>query len=527
MNERLARSERGVLLALLAGACALRVWGLTYGLPHPQARPDEDILLGLLFGFDGGDPNPRWFIYPTFFLYLLYGYVKIVVVAGHALGLASWPMGLADLARVDPASLSLIARSFSVVVGTVNVAAVFALGRAVWNVRAGLIAAFILAVAFLPVRESHTFKPDAALALFNTVALLACARLERLGSVRAAVVAGLACGLAIGIKWGVPMLVPLVLSAVRPGWLGARRRLLAGTTVAIVTAVCTSPYMVLDWRNFMGWVAYSRMVLQYGGVVGGGFRYHAEQSMVLAHGWPFTLFAAGALVWNARRLLPLTGFIVASVVQLGLAAITYTRYATPILPAIYVVVAVAVERLTARRFPAMLRPVVTAGVLVLLLSRSVSSSLRFDAAAARPDTRLLARQWLEAHVPPGTTLLVTGAPWPFTFGDPVLTGYAVRRNLNLDPKLGIRFVITHEHPVPFSKVPEGFAALAPQLRLVATFTPFRAGRSPDEAAFEASDAFYLPLAGLDAIERGGPIIRVYAVTAAEGDASPDGARSRS
>jgi hypothetical protein len=107
----------------------------------------------------------------------------------------------------------------------------------------------------------------------------------------------------------------------------------------------------------------------------------------------------------------------------------------------------------------------------------------------------------------------------------VLTGYTVRRNLNLDPNLGIRFVITHEHPVPFSKVPAGFAALAPQLRLVATFTPFRPGRTPDEAAFEASDAFYLPLAGLDAVERGGPIIRIYAVTPSERESSPDAARS--
>ena len=97
MNERPTPGERGALLVILAGALALRVWGLTYGLPHPQARPDEDTLLGLLFGFDTGDLNPRWFIYPTFFLYLLYAYVKIVVVVGHALGVVSGPVELADL----------------------------------------------------------------------------------------------------------------------------------------------------------------------------------------------------------------------------------------------------------------------------------------------------------------------------------------------------------------------------------------------------------------------------------------------
>ena len=117
-------------------------------------------------------------------------------------------------------------------------------------------------------------------------------------------------------------------------------------------------------------------------------------------------------------------------------------------------------------------------------------------------------------------------------GDGVLSDVHARlgstdphRELAQARRLGIRYVITHEHPVPFSKIPDGFAALAPELRLVATFTPFRAGRSPDEAAFEASDAFYLPLAGLDAVERGGPLIRVYAVEASEGESGPDAAKS--
>ena len=33
----------GLILALAAG---LRIWGMSYGLPHPMARPDEQKLIG-------------------------------------------------------------------------------------------------------------------------------------------------------------------------------------------------------------------------------------------------------------------------------------------------------------------------------------------------------------------------------------------------------------------------------------------------------------------------------------------------
>src|SRR5437016_5798561 len=141
---------------ILAAGLWLRLWGLSYGLPHPLARPDEEVLVARLLGCDAGDPHPHWFMYPTFYLYLLYGWVKALVLAAHALGLAP-ATALADLARRDPARLYLLARSLSVVLGTLAIAVGFILARALWDARAGLLAALLLAVAFLHVRDSHFF----------------------------------------------------------------------------------------------------------------------------------------------------------------------------------------------------------------------------------------------------------------------------------------------------------------------------------------------------------------------------------
>ena len=92
-----------------------------------------------------------------------------------------------------------------------------------------------------------------------------------------------------------------------------------------------------------------------------------------------------------------------------------------------------------------------------------------------------------------------------------MDGYRVRRNPTLDPALGIGYVLTHEHPLPFSRLPEGFVSLRLRLRLEATFSPFADGEAPPGVVFETRDAFYVPLAGFDGVVRGGPIIRIYSV----------------
>jgi hypothetical protein len=65
------RSVRTGLLALLVVVAALvRIWGLRFGLPHTECRPDESVIVTLAEQFWSGDLNPRIFRYPTLQMYL-------------------------------------------------------------------------------------------------------------------------------------------------------------------------------------------------------------------------------------------------------------------------------------------------------------------------------------------------------------------------------------------------------------------------------------------------------------------------
>jgi hypothetical protein len=77
-----------VLLSLiLAMGAVVRVWGITFGLPNSDVRPDEmtmvQISLGLLFA----GLNPRFFHWPSLEFYVLAALYRIAFEVAHFRGL--------------------------------------------------------------------------------------------------------------------------------------------------------------------------------------------------------------------------------------------------------------------------------------------------------------------------------------------------------------------------------------------------------------------------------------------------------
>src|SRR5262245_36857658 len=65
------RSVRTALVvSFVVLAAAVRFWGLRFGLPHTETRPDESVIVSLAGQFWSGDLNPRFFRYPTLQMYL-------------------------------------------------------------------------------------------------------------------------------------------------------------------------------------------------------------------------------------------------------------------------------------------------------------------------------------------------------------------------------------------------------------------------------------------------------------------------
>ncbi len=157
--------ETSVLLAILAIALFVRLWGVNFGLPYLY-HADEPIVVNHALAFGMGDLNPHFFKIPPLVSYLLFMCYGIYCVAGWGAGLFHSVRDFEQLFYFDPSSFYLIARLvFGVFLGTVSVYALFRLVKGFRDARTALWSSFFLAVNFLHVRDSHYIYADIPLLL--------------------------------------------------------------------------------------------------------------------------------------------------------------------------------------------------------------------------------------------------------------------------------------------------------------------------------------------------------------------------
>jgi hypothetical protein len=75
----------GALIVVCAGALALRLIGLRYGLPAVY-NPDEIAIMSRALAFAKGDLNPHNFLYPTFYFYVLFAWEGLTALWSVATG---------------------------------------------------------------------------------------------------------------------------------------------------------------------------------------------------------------------------------------------------------------------------------------------------------------------------------------------------------------------------------------------------------------------------------------------------------
>jgi len=145
------------LVAILVLAVALRMQGLNWD-EGQHIHPDERFLtmvesaiqlpvsLGQYFDTTRSPLNP----YNNNFGSFVYGTVPLFFVR-----LAAELIGLTDYARVV-----LLGRALSALADVFVVAMTFAIGRRLYGLRVGLMAAFLYALSVLPIKQAHFFTVD-------------------------------------------------------------------------------------------------------------------------------------------------------------------------------------------------------------------------------------------------------------------------------------------------------------------------------------------------------------------------------
>jgi hypothetical protein len=354
------------LAALLAGAAAIRLVGVRYGLPFPLLNPDEESIVPRAWRMShGGGLDPGWFDYPTLLMYMLAPF-------------QAW--------SDDPSYL--IARLVVVTLALAGIAAAWWLGGRAYGLLAGFVAAALTAVATVYVEYSRMAVTDVPLTLGVAASLALLVR-------RQLIPAGIAIGLTASFKYpGFVLLVPLLVA----GW-GDWRRLAGAAALVPAAFLAASPYFAVHLGDAVDDVLRVQRNARRGWL---GFEDDPWTPFVFIDRlWesigPALLIAlAGlvlALIYRTLADKVLAAFVLAYFATLVPLDAHFDRYLLPLVPAL--------GALAGR-----LRSL--APVTLLLLVIPLVWSIQDTRPLVRTDTRVAAHDWMEENVTNG--VLVAADP---------------------------------------------------------------------------------------------------------------------
>ncbi len=521
------------MLGLFAVGLGVRLWGIGFGLPE-LFHPDEPAYVLQALAVGRGLPNGLTFADPPLFKYLLLGEYVVAYGVERVIGVTRSPEDFIEAFRANPSLLYGMARVTSAVLGALVTVVAGVLGGLLAGRRAGWIAAGLCAVAFLLVREAHFGVDDTLVTLLVTLGLVPCVRIAQgAGSRREYILAGALAGLAFSAKYdGIVLLVPLVVAhfAQRSGRAAPPGAELAlGFVGCGVAAVVAFPSLATEPTRVIGDVYLHLYLSATGGYDGldpsGGYVFYAR-ALAIGLGVPMACMAiAGVLLSGVRRhwsSLVVAALPLAMLLVLGSQKLYFARFALPALPALVVEASVALDALLAWR--------AALGVLAALFvaAPTLVDSVRFDAIMTRADTRTLAREWIDASLPAGSTLAVDAPPLGPTLS-PAGSNGGDRLNVvvandwslfDLTPAeyraRGIDYVVVSSFTSEARAVDpareahrQAFATQLPaEASLVAQFRPYAGNVEPPFVY----DQIYAPYADLDRVDRPGPTVSIYRLT---------------
>lgn len=520
--------------AILALALALR-----WPVPAPAwTHFDEIAFIVLPLGFWSGDLNPHYFNYPTFHFYLS---SLLYLLYYLSTSTESMEQFVAYRLLVDGRDLLPLVRGVNALMAVATVGAVACLGRRLYGVREGLLAALILATAPLAVRFAYMATTDTPAVFWAVMALLWAVRARQEGCVRDFLAAGIFMGLAGATKYPAVLVAAPVATAILLGSPCPRPSILWVVSGGALSFALATPFVWLDAGQF--WDHFADMgqthLLAESSTEERAWLYHLRYTLRHGLGAVATGAVALALLWSIgqrqwQELVLLAGIVPLAAV-LALAGSTFMRYALPLAP----LLALLIGRLVGMGCK---YPLVGSLVVLTLVAEPLYASLRTRSLLSGQDTRLEARAWLQTHLPQYQHLIqgpsecgqievltperiqVRQTHYLHSYGRAaLLQAYSLLAQRDDLPPLYLEttaeqvtatsqdsasapaVVIYYQHPVCRAEdTPPDFQALLANSQWQKVFSPGRM----EAAVFDRMDWYFLPIAGFDQVEKTGPVVRL-------------------
>src|ERR687896_70826 len=357
----LPRVHRLLLGLILVAGFALRVWNIDYGLPFVYSLDEGSHFTSRAVEMFWQDLDPGYYQNPSAYTYLVYALLRAMY--GPLGFVFDLPFGnVTDQFDKDPTEIWTAARTLAALLCMAGVAATYWAARRVWGVREGLVAAAIVAFAFLPVAYSRIAVTDVGALVGVALALMWAVRAHEDGRLRDFALGGAAAGLALSFKYTAGLaLLPLGLAALARVRGDGPRPLLglgAGVGLAGLAFLALNPYLFVSFDEFWNDLRQQAEVAAdepKPGQQSGGVSYYLD-SLTWGLGWAAAIAALVGAAIELRRD-PVRGLMLVAVplalfVYLSLQSRYFGRWLLPAYPALAMLASVALARAAPRSSPA-------------------------------------------------------------------------------------------------------------------------------------------------------------------------------
>jgi hypothetical protein len=426
--------DLGIFAVILVLALTVRLLGINYGLPYVYST-DEALLVNPAVGFGTGDLNPHFFIYPSLYMYVLFLIYALSYAIGWLTGVFTSTNDFVRLFFNDVTLFYLPGRLIAALSGVMSVGMVYFLGRCAYDVRVGLIAGAFLAFNVLYVEHSHYLKTHVPASLLVIVALeLAWSIYDGKDSWRRYLLAGVIAGLGASTIYLAGFVLVSVIVAHVLRWRDASRdtskghllspKLLGAVIASLAAFLLTTPFAVLDWPTFIRDLS-STGATFYSGGFWGRETFYPLTSLLATMGTPLGHVALLGLGYALVRHRPADLILLSQPLFLAgflmLFAVKQSTHMLVAFPALSVLSASflvdAVSWLIRQR---LLQSIALTVAAVLLLVTPVRISFQDSFRLALPDTRSIAKEWVEENIPPGSKIVMDSGKYYWSAFGPSL-----------------------------------------------------------------------------------------------------------
>ncbi len=457
------RLDLGILAMTLAVALVVRLIGINWGLPY-VFYPDEALIVNHAVAFGTGDLNPHFFIYPSLYMYVLSFVYGTSYVFGWLAGVFSSTDDFVRLFFHDATLFYLPGRLIAAFSGVATVALVYVFGRRAYDHRVGLIAAVFLTFSIMHVEFSHYAKTHVPAGLLVMAALLNAWSVydaKNRNRWRHYLLAGFFSGLAASTVYHAGAVLISLVTAHTLHWrdfsrknLSTERLLSAKLVSAIVVCflgfILGTPFAVLDWRTFIGDLSSTGGAYYHGSMwVRGVFFPFA--SLIKTMGVPAGCLALISLIYALFRRRPSDLILFSMPVFLGGFLMLFTvkephHMLIAFAPMYILSASLLVGLVSGLLRSRLLQSVTLSFATVLLIAVPAKASFQAGYRMTMPDTRVMAKDWIERNIPPGSKVLMdSGKYYLGAFGPPLrLSRWTVEQFITRSESLNGRALASRE-----------------------------------------------------------------------------------